>query len=238
MKQPEGNINIGIADDHRILVNSLQTYLGLKEEMDVIFSASNGNELMEKMEMFPPHIVLIDIKLPGKSVFQCIKEIKEKYPKTAILVLSDTNEQKLLLRCLTFGANGIIDQSAQGAELVRAIKTILEKEIYLNDYISKILYSQLNPNINPDPVEHLAVKLNPKEREIIKHLYREKSCKEIAQLMNLTERSIEAYRHRIIGKLGVKSSIGIVRFAIENDLIWAINYFVLNYSKAIRKIKN
>jgi DNA-binding NarL/FixJ family response regulator len=219
MNQPRSNITIGIADDNRLFVNCLQTYLGLKEEMDIIFFAENGNELIEKIEMFPPDIVLIDLKLPGKSSIKCLKEIKEKYPNTKRLIISDSRDIDVLIKCHINGANGIIDQSSQGSELVQAIRTILEKGHFPNEQITKTLYDRLNPIELTQQEEPASIKLNSKELEIIKYLYLEKTCREIADIMKTTYRSVEAHRHRLIKKLEVKSSVGIVRYAIENNLV-------------------
>lgn len=215
-------INIALVDDHSLLRNglaSLVTSLGYQ----VIFEAGNGNELIEKIDKEDlPDVVLMDINMPEMDGFDATLWLKKNYPWVNVLALSMYDDDNSIIRMIRNGAKGYILKDSAPKELKQAIDSIISKGFHYSELVS----GRLIHNIREDDEEKnnkgnrkLAMGLSEKQIEFLKLAATEMTYKEIADQMHLSPRTIDGYRDDLFEKLGVKSRIGLVLFAIKNGIV-------------------
>ena len=166
--------------------------------------------------------------MPGLGGYEAVKIIRSQYPEIKILILSMCTDLELLSDILDLGIYGIVSKADDPDELIRAITSLSEHRIYRNKLFTDLMYlnKQHNNRINNSGA---IVLLSEREREIIKLLWQEKSNKEIAEQLFLSIRSIEKIRQDMKDKLGVKSTIGLLKYAISKRIIGVNHYYNAEY---------
>ncbi|MES2374872.1 MAG: response regulator transcription factor [Bacteroidota bacterium] len=208
-------IQIAIVDDHALFRRGIANLLSEFAEIEVVFEASNGKELQTKLPANASvSVLLMDINMPIMDGYHATTWVKEHYPLVNILALSMFDEDLAVIRMLKAGAGGYVLKESQPTELYRAISEIHTKGIYLNEMVSgKMLrsFQTLDPQTEQS-------KLTTREIEFLKLCVSELTYKEIAAKMNVAPRSVENYRENVFEKLAVKSRVGLVLYALKNDL--------------------
>jgi two-component system, NarL family, invasion response regulator UvrY len=211
---------IALADDHVLLRNGLANLLR-EFDYDVLFEADNGEDFIKKIKSYGvPDLVLMDINMPVMDGYDTTSWLKKNLPQVKVLALSMYDDENAILRMLKSGAKGYILKDADPSELKSALSAILTKGFYHSELVTGKLIHTINNLDNP---EGSSVKdlfgLNDKEIEFIKLTCTELTYKEIAEKMFLSPRTIDGYRDNIFEKLGLKSRVGLVLFAIKNGIV-------------------
>jgi two-component system, NarL family, invasion response regulator UvrY len=211
---------IALADDHVLLRNGLANLLR-EFDYDVLFEADNGEDFIKKIKSYGvPDLVLMDINMPVMDGYDTTSWLKKNLPQVKVLALSMYDDENAILRMLKSGAKGYILKDADPSELKSALSAILTKGFYYSELVTGKLIHTINNLDNP---EGSSVKdlfgLNDKEIEFIKLTCTELTYKEIAEKMFLSPRTIDGYRDNIFEKLGLKSRVGLVLFAIKNGIV-------------------
>ncbi len=207
-------IKIIIADDHAVVRKGLIQILTDVQWISGIDEASNGFALLEKIDDGCYDMVILDLSMPGLNGLDAIKEIRKTNPSLPILVLSIHPEDQYAVRVLKAGASGYITKESAPEELLDAIETILREQKYITPSVAQ----QLASNIIPD--ERLPhERLSDREFQVFKLIAEGNSLKEIALMLNLSEKTISTYKVRIFEKMGVKTRSEIVKYAISKKLI-------------------
>jgi len=211
-------ITIALADDHTMFRRGLVSILGAYKEIDVLFDAGNGKELIEKIEAAKekPRVCIIDVSMPVMHGYDTVKNIKKAYPDILMLALSMFNDESNIIQMLRSGANGYILKDSEPATLVDAIKTVDKRGFY----DSELITSDIRSNLKHE--KEGAAQLQPvtgKELQFLKYACTEMTYKEIAIAMDVAERTIDGYRDRLFEKLEVKSRIGLVVYALRNGIV-------------------
>ena len=211
-------ITLIIADDHSIYLEGLHTILQSAPDIKIIADAVNGEDLVKKVVQEKPDIVLTDINMPVKDGIAATKEILKLSPATGVIALSVSNDDSNIVDMLEAGAAGYLLKSSDKHEIFDAIYTVHKHGTYYCRNTSGqltriILKSRSNTNqLRKQPV------LSDLEVKIIKLLCRDKTSKEIAREISLSNRTVEAWRLRIQEKLNVRGTAGIVVYAIKNGI--------------------
>ncbi len=211
-------IKLVIADDHEIYRDGLKIMLRKQTDIEVIGEAGNGRELVALIEIIKPDIILTDIEMPVLDGIDATRQLRHQYPSINIIALSMFDQDNLIIEMLESGAKGYLLKNADKTEIIDAIKSVYKDVPYYCRSTSVKLArmigkSKFNPyNTTERPV------FSDKEIEIIRLICQEHTNKEIGELLFLSARTVEGYRVKILEKMDVKSTAGIVIYAIKNGM--------------------
>jgi DNA-binding NarL/FixJ family response regulator len=228
---PGNIIKIALIDDHILFRKTLNDYLSRQKFIDVTFEASSVLELTTKLNIKAVDILLLDVFMPELNINQALQMIKTDYPHIKTIVLSMCTDISIVNELLDIGIHGYISKSDDPEELLNAIKSAYANKIYRNNLFTEALYWGSQNNIK---VNRKKVSFSEREKTIIQLLWEEKNNKEIAGRLFLSVRSVEKIRQDIKERLGVKTTIGLLKYALKNKLINVAfpvseNDLVINY---------
>lgn len=214
-------VTVAIADDHVLFRKGLITILELDDDIEVVYDADNGQELIDKVNTQPPDVILMDLKMPVMDGMEATKLIKEKHPEVKILILSMYDEEKFIIHCLELGANGYLLKNTDPDELVDAIGTVMSKDFYFNNHISTVMLKGLNQKmrVKSKPQFGNHVELTKREMEILELICKELTTPEMAEKLFISNRTVEGHRKNLLEKTGAKNTAGLVVFALKNELV-------------------
>lgn len=202
-----------IVDDHVLLSQAISELVNSFDNFETLFLCKNGKELLTKLKDAKniPEIVLMDVNMPILNGIDTTKEITDNYPNIKVIALSVEAEEKTIISMLKAGAKGYLMKDTKKEILEEALIQVLEKGYYHTNTISQLLIGSLNKDV-------LEEELKEREKEFITHACSEKTYKEIAEVMFLSPKTIEGYRDVLYSKLNLKNRIGLVLYAIRNNL--------------------
>jgi DNA-binding NarL/FixJ family response regulator len=212
-------INIAVVDDHILFRTGVVSLLKDHERIQVTIQASNGKELLSTLKQYAlPHIVLLDIQMPEMNGIQTTQALKELYPDIKIIILTMHNEDEFIYDLMSKGANGFIPKNKSVDTLLEAINSVMERGYYYNDQITEALIKGNNGNIKA--LEHLSeASLTDREIEVVKLICAQKSNKEIAEILDISPRTVDTHKNNIFLKTGAKNVIGVALYAVQSKLI-------------------
>jgi DNA-binding NarL/FixJ family response regulator len=210
-------MRIVIVDDHRILRDGMKLLLGQEAGLEVVGEASSAREAMECVERTNPDIVIVDIALPDESGVELSRRLRGERPGLRILILTGVADPAIAHEVMLGGANGFLRKEEAREDLVRAIRTVASGKVYLSPDAATALTEVIKdrPNAAREPV------LNERELSVLVGVAVGKSYKEIASDLDLSVKSIETYRSRLVKKLGCSTRADLVRYAIRKGLVKA-----------------
>jgi DNA-binding NarL/FixJ family response regulator len=219
MKQydPSRPIKVAIADDHALFRAGVKTALSVRKDIEMIAEADNGMQLLNLLKHVEPDVILLDIQMPLMDGITTLPEIRKLYPEIKVIILSMHNDHSMISKLMEVGANSYLTKNSDSETIYQAIKTCYEQEFFFNDLTNKALLSGLRTkktDHTPDDVQ-----LNDKELRILKLMCEEKTTKEIADIVDISPRTVEAIRDKLKTKTGAKSMAGLVMYAVKNKLL-------------------
>ena len=206
------SLRVLLVDDHTLVLDGLQARLELEGNIDIIGTASNGLEALEKSKSLKPDLVLMDVSMPVLNGLEATKRFKEEQPEIKILMLSMHNDKEYILSLIQSGANGYVLKDVSSEELVQAINTVHQGGTYFSSGASDVLFAQVNQDKQNE-------ELTKREIAVLTEVATGLSNKEIAQVLNISVRTVETHRQNIKNKLDIHTSAGLVKYAIANQLI-------------------
>jgi DNA-binding NarL/FixJ family response regulator len=212
-------INVAIADDHKIFRKGVILSMKPYHNIRFILEAENGEELIKGIEKEQPDIVLMDLKMPVKDGIETTKYLNKYFPAVRILILTMFEDERFVGHLMDSGANGYLLKSTEPAEIKQGIMDVMRTGFYLNNFVNRVLikknYSKqkFNPNLSSEIV------VSEREKEVLSLVCMEYTANEIAQQMDISPRTVEAIKDRLMERFGVKNSVGLVFFAMKNSLI-------------------
>jgi DNA-binding NarL/FixJ family response regulator len=209
-------ISIAIVDDHTLFRQGISSILSEYEEIKIVFDASNGTIMKEKIATHPlPHVVLMDITMPQVNGYDATRWLKQNHPSVKVLALSMFEEDEPIIKMLKCGAGGYILKESTAAELVFAIRTIAAQHYFLNNQVTgKLIRSLQEDGKTPNAVNDLTAN----EVKFLEFCCSELTYKEIATKMSLSVHTIDNYRDALFQKLELKSRTGLVLYALKNNI--------------------
>ena len=211
-------ISLAIVDDHVLFRKTLKAFLSDQENISVPVQAADIFDLLNKLKVSSIDVLLMDIFLPEMNGNDALNIIHNEYPAIKILVLSMSTDMNLISDMLDSGIHGYISKSDEPDELLLAIQAVSEGRIYRNRLFTEALYWNKQNNIRSLAKEPFIL-LNEREKKILQLIWEEKSNKEIADELFLGVRSVEKIRQDIKEKIGAKSTVGLLKYAIHKNLI-------------------
>jgi DNA-binding NarL/FixJ family response regulator len=220
MKNPDSNqtIKVIIADDHTLFRQGVKTALSVKKDIDLIGEADNGMQLLNLLKHMEPDVILLDIQMPIMDGITTLPEIRKLYPQIKVIILSMHNDHSMISKLMEIGANSYLTKNSDSENIYNAIKTCYEQEFYFNELTNKALLSGLRTRRTEASAPQEA-NLTEKETTILKMMCEEKTTKEIADLVDISPRTVEAIRDKLKTKTGARSMAGLVMYAVKNGII-------------------
>jgi DNA-binding NarL/FixJ family response regulator len=192
-------IKVLIADDHVLYRAGVKTALSTKKDIKVIAEADNGMHLLNMLKMIQPDVILLDIQMPVMDGIGALPEIKKNWPHIKVIMLTMMDDHSMITKLMELGANSYLSKTSDSEIIYEAIKTCFEQEYYFNSLTNKALLTNLKQrnNVMPQKFAPQEAQLNDKEMLILKLMCEEKSTKEIADLVDLSPRTVEAIRDKL-----------------------------------------
>jgi DNA-binding NarL/FixJ family response regulator len=215
-------IKVIIADDHVLYRAGVKTALSAKEDVQVIAEADNGMHLLNLIKQLPPDVILLDIQMPIMDGVATLPEIKKICPQTKVIMLTMLEDPTMITKLMELGANSYLTKTSDSEVIYEAIKTCYEQEYYFNALTNQALLSNLKQKQAPvaaAPVVQPEVQLNEKETTILRLMCEEKTTKEIADIVELSPRTVEAIRDKLKVKTGARSTAGLIMYAVKHKII-------------------
>lgn len=215
----ERKFRIIIAEDHTLFRQGLKSLLSLEPDFEVVGEAEDGVAAIRCVERLKPDIILLDLSMPGVDGMTAIKEIKKKYSKTKIIILTAHATEAFFQEALKCGADGYVVKEADHAELMVAMKSVLRDNSYLSPKVSRrIIDGYLGGNMRREE-DRSHVPLTSREIEILKLIAKGFKSREIADQLFISDKTVAKHRANIMSKLSLNSAAALTAYAIERGLI-------------------
>ena len=214
-------IKVYLADDHQMLIEGMKAVIKTNDNFEVVGFSLNGIQLIEQVEKTRADILVMDINMPEKDGIEVLKELSNTKKSFKVIVLSSYDDLKLVKEVINLGARGYLTKQSVGDNIIEALTEVHNGEEYFcNIMQDKILASFSQNNKNDDLSELLPpIYLTNRELVIIKLIALEYSGKMISEKLFISTNTVETHRKNLLKKLNVKSSIGLAKYAIKNNLI-------------------
>lgn len=218
MREP---IKVIIADDHVLYRAGVKTALSAKKDVKVIAEADNGMHLLNMLKMIQPDVILLDIQMPIMDGITALPEIKKLYPNVKVIMLTMMDDHSMITKLMEIGANSYLTKTSDSEIIYEAIKTCFEQEYYFNSLTNKALLTNLKQRNDalPQKMAQQEAQLNEKEILILRLMCEEKSTKEIADIVDLSPRTVEAIRDKLKVKTGARSTAGLIMYAVKHNIL-------------------
>jgi DNA-binding NarL/FixJ family response regulator len=203
-------VKVVICDDHALFRSGVKVALSHKKDIDIIAEAENGQQLLNMLKAFQPDVILLDITMPILNGIDTLPELKKHYPDIKVIMLTMHNDHSMIAKLMEIGANSYLTKDSDSETIYEAIKTCFESEYYFNALTNMALIDGLKSKRHNESGLNVDAQLNDKEVTILKLMCEEKSTKEIADIVDLSPRTVEAIRDKLRAKTGAKSMAGLV----------------------------
>lgn len=208
---------IVVADDHLILLHGVKKLLETEPEYEVVGEASNGRQAVEMIRRLKPDIAVMDITMPGLNGLDAARAVAKLSPQTKTILLTMHYENPYVMEAMEAGVHGYVIKSQTASDLVRAVKEVSANRVYLSPAISQLVveaYRHKSASSEMDP-------LTLREREVLQLIAEGHKTKQVALKLGISVKTAESHRTRIMTKLDIHETAGLVRYAIRRGLISA-----------------
>lgn len=188
-------------------------------QIKFVMEAENGEDLLQKLPDAQPDVVLCDLKMPIKDGIDATKVITKNYPHIRVLILTMYEDERFVSHLMDCGAAGYLLKSTDPLEIKKAVLDVMRTGFYLNPFVNKVLIKKNYSRQKFSPSLTSEVALNEREKEVLTLVCMEFTASEIAQKMDISARTVEAIKDRMMERFGVKNSVGLVFYAMKNQLI-------------------
>lgn len=212
-------IRVAIADDHKIFRDGIRMALKDKEFLKIVWEAEDGKDLMHKLKIKLPDVILMDIRMPEIDGINAISIIRKEFETIKIIILTMYDDQEMITKMMEMGANAYLTKTTDPEEIYQAILTCMNDDFYFNDLVNKAVLLKLQhkkavKQFYPNPV-----KFSEKELKILKLIAEDKTTEEISKEVFLSPRTIETIRQNMKQKVGAKTIAGLVMYGMRNKLL-------------------
>jgi DNA-binding NarL/FixJ family response regulator len=212
-------IKVAIADDHKIFRDGIKMALRDKEYLKIIWEAEDGRDLMHKLKLKLPDVILMDIRMPEIDGINAIGLIRKEYEAIRIIVLTMYDDQEMITKMMEMGANAYLTKTTDPEEIYQAILTCMNDDFYFNDLVNKAVLLKLQHKKTVRQFYPNPVKFNEKEMKILKLISDDKTTEEISKEVFLSPRTIETIRQNMKQKVGAKTIAGLVMYGMRHKLL-------------------
>lgn len=201
-----------LADDHAMVVEGLAALL--KDRFDLVGTVGDGSALLDAARKLRPDVIIADMAMPVLSGLEALRRLKAAKSAAKVIILTMHPDAGLATEAFRAGASGYVLKVSAGEELVTAIQEVVQGRTYLTPLITKDVIATLS-----DPAQKPAVKLSPRQREVLRFIAEGRRMKEIAAILQLSPRTVESHKYEMMRSLGLGSTAELVKYAIQIGLV-------------------
>lgn len=213
------SINVLIVDDQNLLGKLIQSVLNTTGNINVVGTATCYNSALKIAKEKKTDVILLDINMPNIDGLQALESFSNLFPKTKVVMLSAFSDADTIQKTIRLGASGYVTKSSDTGELIDAINNVSNGENYFCKFsLDSIMNNMMNGNGKKN-VFQAVNSLSKREREVLKLIGNEFSSLKISKMLNISVRTVQTHRKHLLQKLGVKNTVGLVKTAIEANLI-------------------
>jgi DNA-binding NarL/FixJ family response regulator len=216
MKKP---INIAIVDDHTVLREGLISLLKEIDGIQILFDVGNGKDMLEKLKTHKPDIILLDIEMPVMNGKQTLERLRIKYPNIKVLMFSQYFNDSFIIEYIKDGACGFLPKNCSSDKIVDALFSVQETGCYYDNKVSSVMASLIKKTPSVPENNFLDTPFTRQEIRIIKMVCNKKTSAEIANDLNISERTVEGHRYNICKKTNTHNPVELIEYAKNNGLI-------------------
>lgn len=207
---------IAITDDHVMVLKGIESLLENTKEVEVVATYNNAQETLNGLSNDIPDVLLLDINLPDINGIDLSKQLLKLYPELKIVALTNFEDISFVKRMLKNGVHGYLLKNTDKVELIQALKSVLSGDLYVQKSINDKLISQMQSKPKNNG---LNIKLTRREHEVLIGISEELTTQQISDKLCISPKTVETHRMNIMSKLGAKNSVGIIKIAIEKELL-------------------
>ena len=213
-----GTIKVLIVDDHSLVRTGVISLLRDVSEIEIAGEAENGNEAIAKCLELKPDVVLMDISMPGLGGMDATEIIKKNWPSINVLMLTMYENEEYIFSSIRKGALGVLHKNVSKAELIKALKTVAEGKRYFGASLSQMMIESLLKKFQEDDTDKAKDKVivTKREKEILHYVASGLSNQEIAEILEISSRTVDTHKTNLMQKLNLKSTAALARYAFEN----------------------
>jgi len=214
-------IKIAIADDHKIFRDGIKMALSDKENLKILWEAEDGKDMMHKISIKMPDVLLMDIRMPEIDGINAIQILRKEYETVKIIVLTMYDDHQIITKMMEMGANAYLTKTTDPEEIYEAILTCMNEDYYFNDLVNAAVMGKLMQKKSVRQIygDSLPVTFSEKEIKILQLLSEDKTTEEISKVIFLSPRTIETIRQNMKSKVNAKTIGGLIMYAMRNKLI-------------------
>ena len=207
------SIRVLLVDDHLLVIDGLAARLDTEDHIQIVGKAHNGEEALEAAQKLQPDVVIMDVSMPVLSGLEAMPRFRSELPDTRVLMLSMHDDREYILPLIRAGASGYVLKDVSSHELIKAIETVHQGNTYFSSGASQALFHEPDT----ETVQHEA--LSRREEAVLHLIAVGYANKEIARTLDISVRTVETHRYNIKQKLGIQSTAGLTRYAIDHNLV-------------------
>ncbi|MBK8352220.1 MAG: response regulator transcription factor [Saprospirales bacterium] len=209
-------IRIVLVDDHQMLIDGLKAILSTFENIEIVKTYTNGNQLLNEFESLKIDLILTDISMPQIDGYELTKQIKKIKADTKVIAVSMSGDIANINRMLDAGISGYVLKNAGNAELLEAIEKVASGKMHFSDDVTE---EMVKSSKEKDKKPSEKISLSEREIEILKLIAQEHNNAQIGDILFISERTVETHRKNMMRKMNFKTMIGLVKYAMDNKLI-------------------
>lgn len=213
MEMTNEKLSVIIADDHTLFINGLCMLLQNEPDIEIMNIAASGKEVMGLLHTHNPHLILLDINMPGINGFEVLKRVKAYYPKIKVIMLSTYNEEHLIEKAKAEGANGYLFKNAEKSELLQTMRAVAQGQ-----FCFPCKHPVVNSTFDESDVFLKQFQLTKREMELLQFIKQNYTNQQMADHLHLSIYTVETHRKNIMQKLNLKNPVELTRFILQYNL--------------------
>lgn len=210
---------ICIVDDHKLVRDAIRAFFIGQTDIVIASEFGTGLELLRALPSIRADLFLLDLILPDLNGLQLIAPILEHHPQARVLILTAEMEEDLLCKAVEAGAHGFMHKDTSAAELLHAVRQVLEGEPWFGQNLSKLVYKSFCKKVKEAGGREVQLTITNREAEVIKLLGEGLSVKQIADYMFISPRTVETHKNNLLEKLELENTVALIKYGIRNKII-------------------
>jgi two-component system, NarL family, nitrate/nitrite response regulator NarL len=210
-------IKVMLVDDHPMVLEGIKSFLSSRENIEVIGEAMDGEEAISKVKILAPDIILMDISMPTINGIETTRIIRDIDPTVKVIILTMHDDVEYVQQFAESGARGYLLKKTSPAELIRAIESVYHGEAFFSPHVSNTILREYQ-KLNQPKRNTIGVMLSDREFQVLRMIGDGMNSRQIAEKLYTSDRTIEKFRERIMEKLNIHTTAGLIKYALENNI--------------------